>query len=84
MLGYCYKGRTIVDSWHPQPHPDGIGADNPIVVRGGITLPTRNFFDSKTLVCKIVASFVSVHGSGFRGCMKLRPACADGQPSPED
>ena len=34
-------------------------SDNPIVVRGGATLPTRNFFDSKTLEGKVVASFVS-------------------------
>ena len=34
-------------------------SDNPIVVRGGMTLPTRNFFDSKTLEGKVVASFVS-------------------------
>ena len=34
-------------------------SDNPIVVRGGETLPTRNFFDSKTLDGKVVASFVS-------------------------
>ena len=34
-------------------------SDNPIVVRDSQTLPTRNFFDSKTQVAKVVASFVS-------------------------
>jgi len=34
-------------------------SDNPIVVRQGQTLPTRNFFDSRTGTGKIVASFVS-------------------------
>ena len=33
--------------------------DNPIVVREGQTLPTRNFFDSRTGTGKIIASFVS-------------------------
>jgi len=34
-------------------------SDNPIVVRDGQTLLTRNFFDSRTGTGKIVASFVS-------------------------
>jgi len=34
-------------------------SDNPIVVRQGQTLPTRNFFDSRTGTGKIVARFVS-------------------------
>ena len=34
-------------------------SDNQIVVRQGQTLPTRNFFDSRTGTGKIVASFVS-------------------------
>ena len=34
-------------------------SDNPIVVRQDQTLPTRNFFDSRTGAGKIVASFVS-------------------------
>ena len=34
-------------------------SDNPIVVRQDQTLPTRNFFDSRTGTGKIVASFVS-------------------------
>lgn len=34
-------------------------SDNPIVVRDGKTLPTRNFFDSKTRVGKVIVSFVT-------------------------
>jgi len=34
-------------------------SDNPIVVRQGQTLPTRNFFDARSNTGKIVASFVS-------------------------
>ena len=37
-------------------------SDNPIVVRGGRTLPTRNFFDSKTQEGKVVAAFVTPGG----------------------
>jgi hypothetical protein len=44
-------------------------SDNPIVVRGGRTLPTRNFFDSKTQEGKVIAAFVTP--GGFRWCICL-------------
>ena len=34
-------------------------SDNPIIVRGGQILPTRNFFDSKTQSGQVVTAFVS-------------------------
>jgi len=34
-------------------------SDNPIVVRQGQTLPTRNFFDARSGTGKILASFIS-------------------------